>query len=253
MAEPLVELRHVTFGYEREPILRDVSLAIHPRDYLAIIGPNGGGKTTLLKIILGLLRPWSGEVIVRVPRGRMGYVPQFSTFDRHFPLKVEEVVLMGRWSHRGLFRPYTREDRAAVRRVLERLHLTSVARLPIGALSGGQMQRTLIARAVVSEPAILFLDEPLASVDAESREVVSRLLSELNQRIPVVIVTHDITAIAPFVKQIACVNRRLFYHGAGEITREMLEEVYGCPVELIAHGIPHRVLPSHEERCGPPH
>ncbi len=250
MAEPLVALRHVTFGYDREPVLKDVSLAIGPGDYLAIIGPNGGGKTTLLKVILGLLRPWSGEVSVRVPRGRIGYVPQFSTFDRHFPLRVEEVVLMGRWGHRGLFRPYTRRDREVVREALQRLKLLPLAQVPIGHLSGGQMQRVLIARALACEPAILFLDEPLASVDAESRETVGRLLGELNARIPVVIVTHDITDIAPFVKQIACVNRRLFYHGEGELTQAMLQEVYGCPVELVAHGIPHRVLPSHRERRG---
>jgi zinc transport system ATP-binding protein len=223
-----------------------VSLPIYPRDYLAIIGPNGGGKTTLLKLFLGLLKPQAGEVVVRLParRGRMGYVPQFSTFDRGFPLRVEDVVLMGRLGARGLLRPYGREDRLAVDRVLERFRLGALAYDHIRELSGGQLQRVLIARAVVSDPDILFLDEPTASIDAESREVLRELLEELNRRIPIVVVTHDVTAIAPAVRHFACVNRTLYDHGP-ELDPGRLEEAYGCPVELVAHGVPHRVLPRH--------
>ena len=244
MADPIVSVRGVTFGYGRELILDHVSLDIEPRGFLALIGPNGGGKTTLIKVILGLLRPWSGEVVSQVPRGRMGYVPQFSTFDRSFPLRVSDMVLMGRLGRRGLFRRYDREDRAAVERVLERLKLADVARAHVSETSGGQLQRALIARAVVAEPEILFLDEPTASIDAESREVLRELLEELNQHIPVVLITHDITSMSPLVRRIACINRRLFYHGEG-IDEHALEEVYGCPVELVAHGVPHRVLHHH--------
>jgi zinc transport system ATP-binding protein len=209
-----------------------------------VIGPNGGGKTTLIKAILGLLRPWSGEVVSRIPRGHMGYVPQFSTFDRSFPLRVRDVVLMGRLGRRGLLRRYTREDRDDVERILERLKLLDVARSHVAEVSGGQLQRVLIARALAGEPAILFLDEPTASIDAESREVLREILEELNQRIPVVVVTHDVTSISPMVQRIACINRRLFYHGP-ELDQDVLEEVYGCPVELVAHGVPHRVLHHH--------
>jgi len=248
--QPLLEARGVTFGYGREVVLEGIDLAIEPRDFLAIIGPNGGGKTTLVKVLLGLLRPWSGEVVYHLPggrRGRLGYVPQFSTFDRGFPLRVADVVLMGKLGERGLLRPYTRADRAAVERVLDRLELADLARAHVSEISGGQLQRVLIARAVVADPEILFLDEPTASIDAESRQALQSLLAELNQRIPIVVVTHDVTAVAPMAKNIACVNRRLHYHPGGEIDQEILEEVYGCPVELVAHGgVAHRVLAAHD-------
>lgn len=245
---PLLQLEGVTFGYDSEPVLRDVNLQIHDRDFLAIIGPNGGGKTTLLRLILGLESPWAGRV--RWAGGgipRIGYVPQFSTFDRNFPLRLRETVLMGRIGHGGWLRRRNRADGEAVDRVLANLGLAPLADQPIADLSGGQLQRALIARAMVCEPEILFLDEPTASVDAETRGALSNLLAELNRNIPVVVVTHDVTAMAVHVKQIACVNRRLFYHGSGQLSHSQLEEAYGCPVELIAHGVPHRLLHAHDE------
>jgi zinc transport system ATP-binding protein len=234
-------------------VLDGVDLEIQPRDFLAIIGPNGGGKTTLLKVMLGLLRPWSGEVVYHLPsgddpRGRLGYVPQFSTFDRDFPLRVSDMVLMGRLGNGGpvgLLRPWSRQDRAAAAQAIERLGLSGVARAHVAEISGGQLQRVLIARALVSDPEILFLDEPTASIDAESRATLGELLEELNRSIPVVVVTHDVTSIASMVRRIACINRRLFYHGDPELSLEVMEEVYGCPVELVTHGVPHRVLHRH--------
>jgi zinc transport system ATP-binding protein len=245
--QPLIELDDVTFGYGRDVVLSQVNLKIYPRDYLAVIGPNGGGKTTLIKIVLGLLHPWSGHVVYHVPRarGKLGYVPQHFTFDKSFPLRVADVVLTGKLGSRGLVRRYTQQDRRDVRAVLERLRLTHLEHVPIAELSGGQLQRVLIARALVSEPAILFLDEPTSSIDAESREILRQLLAELNERIPIVTITHDLTSLLPVVKHIACVNRQLFYHDGAEIPEETLERVYGCPVEVIAHGVPHRVLPEH--------
>jgi len=247
---PLVEVRHVTFGYGREMVLDHVDLEIQPRDFLAIIGPNGGGKTTLLKVMLGLLRPWSGEVVFNLPsgsdpRGKLGYVPQFSTFDKDFPLRVADMVLMGRLGKRGFLRSWSREDRAAAGQALERLSLRDIARAHVSEISGGQLQRVLIARALVAGPEILFLDEPTASIDAESRETLRDLLQDLNRTIPIVVVTHDVTSIATLVRRIACINRRLFYHGDPELSQEVMEEVYGCPVELVSHGVPHRVLHRH--------
>ncbi|HEX9943447.1 MAG TPA: metal ABC transporter ATP-binding protein [Thermoanaerobaculia bacterium] len=247
---PLVEVQDINFGYRSEVVLDHVSLEIQPRDFLAIIGPNGGGKTTLLKVVLGLLRPWSGEVVYhlpsgRDPRGRLGYVPQFSTFDKDFPLRISDMVLMGRLGRSNLLRPWSREDRAAADRALDRLGLSGVARAHVSEVSGGQLQRALIARALVSEPEILFLDEPTASIDLESRETLRELLEDLNRAIPIVVVTHDVTSIAPMVSRIACINRKLFYHGGPELSREIMEEVYGCPVELVTHGVPHRVLHDH--------
>jgi zinc transport system ATP-binding protein len=165
----VISVRDVTFGYGSEVILDHVSLKIEPRDFLAVIGPNGGGKTTLLKVILGLLKPWSGEVVHRFPDGRpgrLGYVPQFSTFDRSFPLRVRDVVLMGTLTRRGLLSGYSAGDREAAAKVLDRLDLGSVAASHVAEVSGGQLQRVLIARALVSEPDVLFLDEPTASIVA---------------------------------------------------------------------------------------
>lgn len=247
---PLVRVQHVTFGYGQEVVLDHVDLEIGPRDFLAVIGPNGGGKTTLLKVMLGLLRPWSGEIVYhlasgRDPRGRLGYVPQFSTFDKDFPLRVADMVLMGRLGSRGPLRSYSRDDRAAADAALDRLGLRGIARAHVSEISGGQLQRVLIARALVSGPEVLFLDEPTASIDAESRETLSGILEELNRAIPIVVVTHDVTSVAPMVNRIACINRRLFYHGGPELSQEVMEEVYGCPVELVTHGVSHRVLHSH--------
>jgi zinc transport system ATP-binding protein len=246
--QALISVRELTFGYGRQPVLEGVSLKIHPGDFLAIIGPNGGGKSTLIKLVLGLLDPWSGEITrgISPRRGAIGYVPQFADFPRDFPLRVAEAVRMGRLGLRGPLRRYTAEDQAAVSGALDRFGLTALARAPVGELSGGQLQRVLFARAVVGEPEILVLDEPLASVDAEYRKVLLDAMAELNARIPVVVVTHDVTQLAGAVRQIACVNRRLHYHAHGELTAEMLEEVYGCPVELVSHGIPHRVLAEHD-------
>ncbi len=242
-----IEVDDVRFGYERELILDHVSLRIRPGDFLAVIGPNGGGKTTLLKVILGLLKPWSGEVRRRVSRrSALGYVPQFATFEKDFPLRVTDVVRMGRLGGRSIGRRFTAEDETAVTAVMDRFRLQDLAATPIGELSGGQLQRALIARALAGDPEILLLDEPLASIDPGSREILMSTLAELHRRIPIVVVTHDLTPFAPVVEQIACVNRRLDYHPSGELSHEMLHDIYGCPVELVAHGVPHRVLASHD-------
>lgn len=245
---PVIEVTDLTFGYGREVVLDHVDLVVRERDFLAVLGPNGGGKSTLLKVILGLLRPWAGrvELYLRRRRGAIGYVPQFADFDRNFPLDVQGMVMMGRLGLRGLLHPYSRADRAAVTAMLERFGLLEQAHEQIGDLSGGQLQRALIARAVVSNPEVLLLDEPLASVDAESRDVLLETLGELNKHIPIMLVTHDLTLLAELVKQIACINRKLYYHESGELSAEVLEEVYGCPVEVVAHGVPHRVLAHHD-------
>jgi zinc transport system ATP-binding protein len=246
--QPILAARDVTFAYDSEPILDRVSLEIGRRDFLAIVGPNGGGKTTLLKVLLGLLTPQSGRVERHPTRAAaLGYVPQFATFDRDFPLRVADVVAMGRLGLRGPLRRYGAADRAAVASALHRLGLAPLAGAPIGELSGGQLQRALLARALAGEPEVLLLDEPLASVDAEFREVLVETLADLHRRLPIVVVTHDLTPFAGVVRQIACMNRRLHYHPEGKLTPEMLEEVYGCPVELITHGVPHRVLAPHAE------
>jgi zinc transport system ATP-binding protein len=208
---PLIEVSGVTFGYGREAVLEGIDLTVGGRDFLVLEGPNGGGKTTLLKLMLGLLSPWRGEVKRHLGRrrGGIGYVPQFSAFDRTFPLRVESLVLMGRLAHRGLLRPYDRDDRREAARALDRLRLTHLAKLPIADLSGGEAQRVLIARALAGDPQILMLDEPTSSVDPQSRGVLASVLVDLNRRIPVVVVTHDLASFAGQATHIAHVHRTL--------------------------------------------
>ena len=248
---PLVSVRDVSFSYGYDQVLKNISLDIYPPDYLALIGTNGGGKTTLLKIILGLLKPDSGHIkwaessANKPAQKQIGYVPQFATFEREFPLSVRDVVLMGRLDASLWRQKISSRDQDLSSDVIRNLGLESLSNKPIGELSGGQLQRVMIARALVSSPKILFLDEPIASIDRDSRFKLASMLRELNKDIPIVVITHDITSFASNVEPIACVNQPLYYHGDAELASGCLEEAYGCPVELVAHGVPHRVLQDH--------
>ncbi len=245
----LVSVRNVSFSYGHESVLKDVSLEIYTKDYLAIIGPNGGGKTTLLKLILGLLKPDAGQITwpgLPAPH-QIGYVPQFASFEREFPLSVWDVVLMGRMGGHLRWQRVSDRDQDLTTDILHQLGLDALSSKPVGQLSGGQLQRVMIARALVCNPDILFLDEPIASIDTGSRFRLSSMLTELNKNIPIVVVTHDVTSFASNVLHIACVNRTLFYHGDAELASGCLDEAYGCPVELVAHGVPHRVLQNHAD------
>ena len=249
--DPVVELRDVWVSYDDVPVLEGINLTVARHDFLGIIGPNGGGKSTLLKVILGLIVPNSGvvEVLGEAPersRRAVGYVAQRSVFDRDFPASVWDVVLMGRYALRGMVRRYRAEDMAAAERALERVGMLDARRKQIGRLSGGEQQRVFIARALVGEPQLLLLDEPLASVDPSMQTGLYELLGNLRHSLTVVMVSHDIGAISVHVDSIACLNRRLFHHGSRELTPAILEATYQCPVQLIAHGpVPHRVLKEH--------
>ena len=246
----VLELRDVSFSYRGVPVLEEVSLEVAAGDVLAILGPNAGGKTTLLKLVLGLLRPDSGSVRVLggsplEARGRVGYVPQRAHFDLDFPIRVIDVVLMGRLAGRGVGRRLRSADRERARGALEQVEMRELADRPIGQLSGGQLQRVLIARALALEPELLLLDEPTASLDERIGRSIWELLEELSGRMAVVLVSHDIGAISRYVRSVACLNRRLYCHPTRELTAEILEATYGCPVDLLAHGHPHRVLSPH--------
>ncbi len=247
MSSPVIELRGVTAGYSSQhPAIRDVNLAVERNSFLAVIGPNGGGKTTMLKVILGLLSPFSGEVSVfgepagAVHGSRLGYVPQIIPH-RRFPATVLDVVLMGRLGRKGLFRGFTREDRRRAMDSLEDMDIAELAGKRIDRLSGGQNQRVLIARALTGDPEILLLDEPVASVDSTSQESFYNLLRRLNDNMTIVMVTHDVGAVSSHVKTIACINGTLSSHGE-TLDEGAVSRAYGCPFELIAHGVPHRVL-----------
>lgn len=243
---PLLELKNITAGYDRETILHDVNLKIYEHDFIGIIGPNGGGKTTLLKIILGLLKPFSGEVVYYTSKqNRFGYLPQNNRFDRNFPISVTEVVLSGLMSEKGLYRSYTKADRHQAWDLLEKYGMGDHRKTPIGDLSGGQMQRVFLCRAIISSPQILILDEPTTYVDSNFEKEFYPILEELNKNMCIVMVSHDLGTICSYVKTIACVNRELHYHHSNLISPEQLQS-YHCPIELITHGkIPHRVLGEH--------
>lgn len=247
----IVKLEGVWVYYDGTPALEAVDLSVAERDFLGVIGPNGGGKSTLLRAMLGLVRPARGRVLLGgVPpeKGRriVGYVPQLKDLDWAFPISVWDVVRMGRYRRRGLFRRYNREDAHATQQALERMGISHLRDRQIGALSGGQRQRVFIARALVGEPALLLLDEPLTGVDATTRTEFYEVLNELNRSLTIIMASHDISAVAAYAKTVACLNRRLYYHGSKEIPPEDIEATYGCPVAMIAHGIPHRVLQEHQ-------
>ena len=257
---PILEINNLEFSYAEEIILEAVNLNVSDRDFLAIIGPNGGGKTTLLKLMLGLLRPCKGSVLINgespgKDASCIGYVPQNVHLNQNFPISALDVVLMGTLNPKKRFQRYQRQHRTAALQALERLELGHYADKKIGTLSGGQRQRVLIARALVSQPKLLLLDEPTASIDTKGQAEFYQLLAKLNKEITILMVSHDLLVVSRYVNSVACVNRRLHYHDQAEITGEMLETMYSCtvekecPVELVAHGLPHRVLTPHKDHA----
>ena len=257
MNKTIIETQNLNFSYGQQPVIRDVNLRIKSGDFMAMIGPNGGGKTTLLKLMLGLLNADSGSIRIfgKTPKNvshRIGYVPQDVHVNQNFPISTSDVVLMGKLKPgKGWFR-HSKEDRRAALQALEQVGMGKYCDQRIGQLSGGQKQRVFIARALVTDPDILLLDEPTASIDTKGQNEFYALLKELNHKITIIVVSHDLMVISRYVKSVACVNQRLHYHGHAELTGEMIEMMYSCkieetcPVELIAHGLPHRVLHTHE-------
>jgi zinc transport system ATP-binding protein len=238
---PIVIFERVSFSYGGEPmVLEEVDLSIEEGEFLGLVGPNGGGKSTLLKILLGLLEPMAGrvEVLGRTPAracGELGYVPQFAAFPRDFPISVAEVVLQGRLSHSRLWGGYRAVDREVTREAMMETGVWEIRARPIGSLSGGQLQRALIARALATQPRILVLDEPTASIDPTTEKGIFDLLRELKQRMTIIVVSHDIGFISHYVTRVACLNHRLVCHTTSELTGEMIRELYGSPVRMIKH------------------
>jgi zinc transport system ATP-binding protein len=249
----VIEVEGVWAGYHGQVVLENVSLTVKEGDFVGLIGPNGGGKTTLLRVILGLVTPYRGTVRllgkpVREGRQYVGYVPQGVEFDHDFPINVWQVVRMGRLSKVGLFRRYRPEDDEIVAQALRNVEMLDLRDRSLGELSGGQRQRVYIARALTTEAQVLLLDEPATSVDPHVSASIYDLLQELNQEMAILMVTHNMAVVSAYVKSVGCLNRRLFYHGDETLTPGMLEEAYQCPVEMIAHGVPHRVFADHEEQ-----
>lgn len=251
MKEKLIELQSVTAGYEDQIILQDVNLTIFQNDFIGIIGPNGGGKTTLVKVIIGLIKPFSGKVIYHFQnhhdghRNPIGYLPQISHTDRIFPITVLDIVLSGLAKRHRLINHFSKKDIEKARQILRNMGIEHLAGKNIGELSGGQIQRVFLARAIVSDPQLLILDEPNTFVDNKFEQDLYFTLKSLNQKMAILIVSHDVGTITSYVKTIACVNRQLFYHESNIITQEQLA-AYNCPIQIIAHGdVPHTILGSH--------
>lgn len=252
MKTPLVSLRRVSVSYDGTCALENVDLDIYPDDFLGIIGPNGGGKTTLVKAILGTV-PYRGTIerspALQCGRERLiGYLPQQTAFDRTFPISVEEVVLSGLQAGKGFFRPYAQRDRRKAARLLEEAGIADIAKRAIGEISGGQMQRALLCRAIVSDPRMLILDEPANFVDNRFENELYALLTRLNERMAIVMVSHDVGTITSVVRSIVCVNRHVHRHDSNLITEEQLRN-YDCPLQIVTHGeVPHTVLGHHPIR-----
>jgi len=252
-SEPILQLKNVFASYEDLEVLHDVSLTVFDKDFLGIIGPNGGGKTTLVKIMLGLLRPQHGEV--KFYRGgqeinslRTGYLPQCNTFDKKFPISVRDVVLSGLHSNHPVFHRFGKADKSLTSQILEMLDLSDYADRAIGELSGGQRQRVLIGRALICQPEVLVLDEPATYIDQSNQEKLYELLGRINCNCAIVLVSHDIGTVLRNVRNIACVDRLVHYHPVSEVDEKTLESSFGCPFQLVAHGhVPHRVLEEHQE------
>ena len=240
MTDPVIAIENVSFNYNGSPVLEDVSFTVAERDFVSLVGPNGGGKTTLLKLMLGLLVPTSGRVRIFggnpvTGRPRIGYLPQHSQVDPRFPANVTDVTLMGRVSKSRNIGPYRKVDREAAWRALRQVDLYDDRHRPFADLSGGQRQRVLIARALAAEPELLLLDEPTASLDVRVEEELYELLKELNERLTIVLVSHDLGFVSQFVKSVVCVKRRVVVHPTSEITGAIIQEIYGGDVRMVRH------------------
>ena len=246
---PLIKIQNLTVGYDRTPVLRGINLEIFENDFLGVIGPNGGGKTTLLKAILGILKPVEGTIEFRSDiKGKnrpIGYLPQVKHIDRKFPISVFEVVKSGLMMQNGSKSSIPVKQK--VKDLLKEMGIYEIKDKAIGELSGGQMQRVFLCRALISEPKVLMLDEPDTFVDNRFEGELYEKLRILNNDMAIILVSHDMGTIVKYVKTIACVNEKLHYHASNRITQKDLDE-YNCPIQIIKYGeVPHIILKHHHQ------
>ncbi|QIA06315.1 metal ABC transporter ATP-binding protein [Draconibacterium halophilum] len=244
---PLIKIENLTVAYDKVPVLENVDLEIFEKDFLGLIGPNGGGKTTLLKAILGLKKPESGKIhFSKEMSGRkkpIGYLPQVKHIDQKFPITVFDVVLSGAIMQNRQKEKSEAKDRAEA--LLVEMGVAGIRNKAIGELSGGQMQRVFLCRALLSKPKLLILDEPDTFVDNRFEGELYEKLRQLNKDLAIVLVSHDLGTISSYVKSIACVNTFVHYHPSNIISQEQLAN-YNCPIQILSHGeIPHTVLKQH--------
>jgi len=244
----ILEIESLSAGYGGPPVIENVNLKVDENDFIGVIGPNGGGKTTLIKVILGLLKPGSGRIIFHggsTDRTEIGYLPQMQEGDAGYPVTVKDVVLSGLMIHKNAAGRMTRNDRKRATEVIEELGLSGLDGYSLSELSGGQRQRVFLGRAVIGSPRLLLLDEPVNFVDSEFEMGFYEKLAEFNKHMAILMVSHDVGTISSHVKSFACINRTLHYHPSGKITNDQLRS-YGCPIQLVTHGeVPHTVLQKH--------
>lgn len=236
----VIRIQDLWFSYNGSPVLEGITLDIERGEFLGLIGPNAGGKSTLLKLILGLLEPSRGsiEVLGTTPckaRKRLGYVPQHAAFARDFPISVEETVMLGRLGLTSRIGSFNRRDREHARAALAAVEIESLRQRSLYELSGGQLQRVLIARALACDPEVLLLDEPTANIDMRAEEDIFALLKGYNSRMTIIVVSHDIAFISTYVSRVACLNRKLVCHQTAELDGKLIDTLYGTPVHMIHH------------------
>ena len=247
--ESIIAIHDLGVRYDNTVALEHGDLEIYDDDFLGVIGPNGGGKSSLVKAIMGTI-PHTGKIeyserLMRGGKPHIGYLPQVSSFDKAFPISVIEVVMSGLQRERGLLHRYGKEVRLRAMQTLEQAELAHLANRPIGELSGGQLQRVMLCRAIISEPRLLVLDEPTNFVDNRFENELYNLLHHLSERMAIIMVSHDVGTISSVVRNIVCVNRHVHRHDSNVITEEQLRN-YDCPIQIITHGdVPHTVLGEH--------
>lgn len=240
-SDNVIDLEDVWYRYDGgPPVLEGITLRIPDKEFIGVVGPNAGGKSTLMKIILGLYHPYRGRVRVlgdspARARRRIGYVPQYPSFSREFPTDVMHAVLMGRLGLSRGFGGYSAADRARARKAMAETEIESLAGRQINTLSGGQLQRVLVARALVCEPRILLLDEPTSNIDQRLETDIFEFLREFNRRMTIVVVSHDIGFISRYVDRVACLNKTLICHDTADIDGRTIQELYGADVQMVAH------------------
>jgi zinc transport system ATP-binding protein len=244
----LFEMHSLSVAYDDNVVLTNVDFKVDENDFIGVIGPNGGGKTTLLKVILGLIKPLSGSIVFNheiLNGNNIGYLPQISTGDINYPVTVTDVVLSGMMIRKKIISRMSASDRKRASEVIDELGLSGLGDSALSELSGGQLQRVFLGRAIIGNPRLLLLDEPGNFVDSTFENDFYEKLKELNERMTILMVSHDIGIISSHIKSYACINRGLHYHPSSEITNEQLL-AYGCPIQLITHGdVPHTVLKYH--------
>lgn len=253
MGKSLISIRDLWVEYDNTTALEGVNIDIYEDDLLGIIGPNGGGKSSLVKAIMGTTpykgHIWYDESLRRGNHYQIGYMPQVSEFDMRFPISIREVVLSGLQTEKGFFGRYSAEDKRRADELLDKMGIAELASNPIGEVSGGQMQRALLCRAIISEPKLLILDEPTNFVDNRFEYEFYNMVRQLSDKMAIVMVSHDLGTITSVVKSILCVNRSVHRHDSNILTEEQLRN-YNCPIQVLSHGhIPHTVLEHHAGDC----